>query len=101
MNATVPPCPPRPKPLTWTATNDARPQHGASWATTWRNGVLRQGELPTFGLLEAGLLPLGADLSQDGTIHGGDNVAESMLTCDKLVPRGRLRPGYGSGWQPG
>ena len=44
--------------------------------------------------------PRWQDASAD-SLQGGDNVAEISVTCDRLIPRGRLRPQYGSGWQPG
>ena len=34
-------------------------------------------------------------------IHGMDNVGERGLTIERIVPRDRLTPRYGSGWQPG
>jgi hypothetical protein len=33
-------------------------------------------------------------------VRGGDNVAESGLTFDRLIDRKQLAPRYGSGWQP-
>jgi hypothetical protein len=36
----------------------------------------------------------------DVRVHGGDNVAESGLTFDRVIDRQSLTPRYGSGWQP-
>ena len=63
---------------------------------------LRQCELAAVDLAEPAVVALGGDLADDGSIHGMDNVAESgLMTIDRVVPRSRLRPRYGSGWQPG
>jgi hypothetical protein len=72
---------------------------GHGWRSPPR--LLGDGEVPAVGLLEAGLGPLLLNLAQDGRIHGGDNVAESLLTFDRLIERSRLVPRRGSGWRPG
>jgi len=52
------------------------------------------------GLVEPGLLALRRDLADDGGVHGCDNVAEGLLTIERVIARSRLQPRYGSGWQP-
>ena len=59
-----------------------------------------QAELAALSFDEAGLFALGGQLAQDCGIHGGDRVAESGLTFDRLIDRSRLVPLRGSGWQP-
>jgi hypothetical protein len=58
-----------------------------------------RGKLPVLHLFEPRRLPLLEDLAGDSPIHGADNVAEKLWSVDKLIPRSRLRPRYGSGWQ--
>ena len=41
-----------------------------------------------------------AGLYQHGAVYGGDNVGESGLTIERIVPRSRLKPRRGLGWQP-
>jgi hypothetical protein len=53
-----------------------------------------------FLLLEPRLFALGRDLPEHCRLHGRNNVADNLLTFDKMIPRSRLRPQYGSGWQP-
>jgi hypothetical protein len=57
-------------------------------------------ERASVNLAEPGLLALHGDLADDGRVYGGDNVGESGLTIERIVPRDRLVPRYGSGWQP-
>lgn len=57
-------------------------------------------EHPAVGLSEPGRVALLLDFPKDGGVYGGDNVGEGGLTIDRAVPRSRLVPIYGSGWQP-
>ena len=68
----------------------------------WRDVVALLGQLEHApgGLAEPCLAAFGGDFADDGCVHGGDNVAESGLTIERIVPRSRLKPRYGSGWQP-
>jgi len=33
--------------------------------------------------------------------HASNNLANRQLILDKVIPRARLRPGYGQGWRAG
>jgi hypothetical protein len=33
--------------------------------------------------------------------HASNNLANRQLILDNIIPRTRLRPGYGQGWQAG
>jgi hypothetical protein len=83
------------------ARNGRREPQAFAWGG-WENGSaveLDQGEGAALGLAELGLSAL-ADVAEDRRVHGGDNVAESGLTVERLIERKRLVPRYGSGWQP-
>ena len=57
-------------------------------------------ELAPVGLAEPGVVTLVGDLPDDGGVHGCDNVAEGLLTIERVIARSQLQPRYGSGWQP-
>jgi len=52
------------------------------------------------GLAEPGILALRRYLADDGRVHGCNNVAEGLLTIERVIARSRLKPRRGSGWQP-
>ena len=52
------------------------------------------------GFVEPGILALRGDLADDGRVHGCNNVAEGLLTIERVIARSRLKPRRGSGWQP-
>lgn len=82
------------------ATNEKRPGQRVSGARGGSRWLPGQRELAALGLGKPGVLPLGRDFAEDGGVHGGDNVAESGLTFDRVIDRKRLTPRYGSGWRP-
>ena len=63
--------------------------------------LLGQLEFAASGFPEPGGVALLLDLAQDARVYGVDNVAEGPLVFDRMIARSRLRPRYGSGWQPG
>jgi len=47
---------------------------------------------------------LAAGMTQDGVVverpaHASNNLANRQLILDNIIPRTRLRPGYGQGWR--